>query len=161
MTEQIDYTGKRYDMLVGVYPTNKRYQGGVVWLWKCDCGQTKSVPASHVHGGHTRSCGCLGSGPKATVFVGEKYKFLTVIKEIKEGKHRGRQWLCKCDCGQYKKVCTSYLRGGNTKSCGCRAIVSRHLLKSVLSVDDIPIEMVRAYMALNNNKKILKERKKA
>lgn len=29
------------------------------------------------------------------------------------------KWLCKCDCGNIKIVPTSYLRSGDTKSCGC------------------------------------------
>ena len=28
-------------------------------------------------------------------------------------------WLCKCDCGNEKKVKTSDLTSGNTRSCGC------------------------------------------
>jgi hypothetical protein len=28
-------------------------------------------------------------------------------------------WICKCDCGNWKKVTTSALRKGQTQSCGC------------------------------------------
>lgn len=34
------------------------------------------------------------------------------------GKHK-TVWLCKCDCGNYKKVTVSHLGDGHTLSCGC------------------------------------------
>lgn len=30
-----------------------------------------------------------------------------------------KQWLCKCDCGNYVVVSRNHLTSGNTKSCGC------------------------------------------
>jgi hypothetical protein len=30
-----------------------------------------------------------------------------------------RRYLCLCDCGQLAVVCSSNLRSGNTRSCGC------------------------------------------
>lgn len=48
---------------------------------------------------------------------------LTVIKEIEPhitpGGNRYIQYLCKCSCGNETIVRSSYLRNGNTKSCGC------------------------------------------
>lgn len=36
-------------------------------------------------------------------------------------KHKGSIfWLCECDCGNKKEIAGSSLRGGLTKSCGCR-----------------------------------------
>lgn len=50
--------------------------------------------------------------------TGNKYGMLTVIKEVERSKH-GRQWLCKCDCGNEKIVLGGNLKKNNTKSCGC------------------------------------------
>lgn len=33
--------------------------------------------------------------------------------------HKERLWLCLCDCGNATNVCTTSLRKGTTKSCGC------------------------------------------
>jgi len=56
---------------------------------------------------------------RAIDISGQKFGRLTAIKRIagKEGK-RGF-WRCRCDCGNGKKVYTSSLTRGMTKSCGC------------------------------------------
>ena len=46
---------------------------------------------------------------------------LTVIKEIEPRTTSYIQYLCKCSCGNETVVRGSYLRNGNTKSCGCLA----------------------------------------
>jgi len=49
---------------------------------------------------------------------GERFGKLVAIKR---GTPKGKKatWLCICDCGNTTEVITSYLTGGNTKSCGC------------------------------------------
>lgn len=57
---------------------------------------------------------------KGKNLVGNKYGLLTVIsKTEKTDVRRGFVYLCKCDCGNYKEVPTSYLTRGSTRSCGC------------------------------------------
>lgn len=52
--------------------------------------------------------------------TGQRFGRLTVIKLLDErSKHGEKIWLCKCDCGNEKKAVSSYLRSGETKSCGC------------------------------------------
>jgi hypothetical protein len=36
------------------------------------------------------------------------------------GKGNSRFWRCLCDCGNYSEVCSSNLKSGHTKSCGCK-----------------------------------------
>lgn len=46
----------------------------------------------------------------------------------------GSYWLCKCDCGEYKRVYRGNLKQGNTASCGCfrrEACSQRELKKSL------------------------------
>lgn len=50
--------------------------------------------------------------------IGRRFARLIVIKEAPATKN-GRVWLCRCDCGTLKNVRGTYLRNGNTKSCGC------------------------------------------
>ena len=49
--------------------------------------------------------------------IGVKFGKLSVIapEESKNGKTR---WLCECECGKQKIICTQDL-GKNTNSCGC------------------------------------------
>lgn len=52
--------------------------------------------------------------------TGQRFGRLVVISITEEKeKHRGRKWLCKCDCGNMKVVSGSALRSGDTQSCGC------------------------------------------
>ena len=51
--------------------------------------------------------------------AGKKFGRLTVIKLAYVKKGRGAFWLCKCDCGKNKVVCSGSLRSGMTHSCGC------------------------------------------
>ncbi len=57
------------------------------WLFKCDCGNEKALPASPVRSGNTKSCGCL--------------KIETLKKPRKHGDSRrsGRsaEYRCWCD----------------------------------------------------------------
>lgn len=61
---------------------------------------------------------CDYSMPKLVDLTGKKFGRLTVIKrEITDKKYT--TWLCKCDCGNEKVICSDNLIRGRTKSCGC------------------------------------------
>lgn len=56
--------------------------------------------------------------------INNRYGKLIVIDRAdnyydKNGKNKGSQWLCKCDCGNEVIVKKHCLTSGNTKSCGC------------------------------------------
>ncbi len=60
---RLDITGQRWGRLVAVchvgYTTVEQTgKKQAVWLWQCDCGNTKEIPATQVKHGGTRSCGC-------------------------------------------------------------------------------------------------------
>src|SRR5665213_1780411 len=49
-----------------------------------------------------------------------RFGMLVVVERVKkETKNRSKYWLCKCDCGNERTVCTNMLTSGNAKSCGC------------------------------------------
>lgn len=59
----IDRTGERYGKLTVVsraedyiFPNGKKH---VMWICKCDCGNTTTVDVCMLVRGHTKSCGCL------------------------------------------------------------------------------------------------------
>ena len=43
------------------------------------------------------------------------------LRAVRQGPNRpkGAQWVCRCECGNYTQVRGQYLKGGQTKSCGC------------------------------------------
>ena len=55
--------------------------------------------------------------------TGQKFGKLTVINQISNYVFQNgdslTQWLCKCDCGNYKNVVGKYLKNGAVRSCGC------------------------------------------
>lgn len=55
----VDLLGKRFGRLTVVGRGESTKDKKAVWVCKCDCGNTKAVPASSLKSGHTRSCGCL------------------------------------------------------------------------------------------------------
>lgn len=73
-----------------------------------------------------------------TIQIGERFGRLTVLREttIEERKNKaGRNYWCKCDCGNEIIVYGHNLKTGNTKSCGC---LNRELTSQRNSID-IPI----------------------
>ena len=59
--------------------------------------------------------------------VGQRFGRLTVLSSH-GARCRGKEktprsyWLCECDCGNYKSLCSADLRDGATQSCGCRKL---------------------------------------
>jgi hypothetical protein len=55
--------------------------------------------------------------------TGQKFGRLTVLERVQDyispKGQRHAQWLCECDCANKVVVRGSYLKNGNTKSCGC------------------------------------------
>lgn len=54
----IDMTGQKYYKLTGMYPV-RHSKNGLIWRFKCDCGNEVEVLGVSVRRGNTKSCGCL------------------------------------------------------------------------------------------------------
>lgn len=135
-----DLTGQRFGKLVAICRDENKYRNGKpVTMWKCicDCGNEISVEANSLKTGNTRSCGCLSKEKKpskAMDLSGKKFGKLTVVKRVEDyispsGNHL-TQWLCKCDCGNYKIAKTSYLMNGTTDNCGCTTFYKKSVSKT-------------------------------
>lgn len=51
--------------------------------------------------------------------LGTRFGRLTVLRQAPSQPYIGRRWECVCDCGTIKIFHSRYLRGGNSRSCGC------------------------------------------
>lgn len=51
-------------------------------------------------------------------YVGQRFGMLVVLEEV-SGHGHGKQFVCKCDCGNTKTISKSKVIRGATKSCGC------------------------------------------
>lgn len=70
MTKRADLTGRVFGRLTVIEPEGVNKAG--VWMWRCrcECGNEKTVRASCLTSGHTKSCGCLARGQFG---LGEKH----------------------------------------------------------------------------------------
>lgn len=55
---------------------------------------------------------------KSEELVGKKINNLEILKYIYEGRHK-EYFICKCNCGNIKKIYADSVRYNRTKSCGC------------------------------------------
>ena len=49
---------------------------------------------------------------------GKKYNRWTVLS-LDRIENKKAYWLCQCECGKKKTICTANLKSGHSKSCGC------------------------------------------
>lgn len=67
---------------------------------------------------------CKENAPSFKDFTGLRFGRLTVVnlsgwRQRKADGANESQWLCECDCGNYKEATGKNLQQGTTKSCGC------------------------------------------
>ena len=104
---RLDITGQRWGRLVAIRhvgytmmeQTGKKQ---AVWLWQCDCGNTKEIPATQVKHGGTRSCGCKAmehiTELRKQDITGERFGRLTAIRPTEERDSNGSVvWELQCD----------------------------------------------------------------
>ena len=53
------------------------------------------------------------------IHIGDRFGRLTVVAFVGVNRHRKREWLCKCECGNMVNVTTGHLLSGHSTSCGC------------------------------------------
>jgi 5-methylcytosine-specific restriction endonuclease McrA len=136
MSRLKDLIGQKFGMLTVVQRAENR-QLQTCWLCICDCGNTKSVQASHLKNGNTRSCGCLLTSPtKFEDIAGQKFGMLTAFRRDKYSR-AGTYWICKCECGNTKSAMITRLKNGNTKSCGCLAKIQFEAARNKSTPQDI------------------------
>lgn len=91
------------------------------WKCRCDCGTERSVFASMLRTGGSKSCGC--SDIYNDDMIGERFGLLTVteVVETRVGKRQSRQkaFNLLCDCGQTTVRTLPQLEGAEIPSCGC------------------------------------------
>lgn len=121
------HAGERYGRLVVLSEADRTPQQRKhkmrYWLCACGCGKETVVQSAALRSGATRSCGCLAREVAAkkvsAVRTGQRFGRLIVLSEEPERRHRGRVFLCLCDCGKKTVVTGNMLRVGRTRSCGC------------------------------------------
>lgn len=69
--------------------------------------------------------------------TGKRFGRLVVCRRApsEKGARNGVYWICKCDCGRGKKILSSALLSGFTRSCGC--LRSENAKRTVRQMQDI------------------------
>ena len=126
----LDITGQRWGRLVAIRHvgyTSAEHSGKrqAVWLWQCDCGNTKEIPATQVKHGGTRSCGCKAlehiTALRKQDITGERFGRLIAICPTDERDANGSViWKMQCDCGNITYKTINALKSGRVLSCGCK-----------------------------------------
>lgn len=76
-----DLTNQKFGKLTALYPTEKRRGNHIVWVCKCDCGNTCEVSGAMLTIGHTNSCGCLNSVGESAIQTVLEMNHISFIKE--------------------------------------------------------------------------------
>lgn len=121
--EAKDLTGQKFGRLIVLKRDfSHKKDGCIYWLCKCECGKERVINRASLISGNTRSCGCLQKecAQKYVDLTGQTFGRLTVIEKCIERTSFGHiLWLCKCSCGNIKKISGQSLKSEYTQSCGC------------------------------------------
>ena len=127
--KSIDITGQRWGRLkaikqVGYYTSPSTGKRQALWLWQCDCGNVKEIPATQVKNGGTRSCGCIAKEHITNLnkkdIKDRRFGRLTAIRPTEKRDKSGNIiWELACDCGNTVFKSVNTLKSGRVLSCGC------------------------------------------
>jgi hypothetical protein len=127
----IDLTGRTFNKLTVIeglneYSINNGCRGYQKWCCRCNCGLMVITNSYQLLRGVSGSCGiagCGGRNHKEPELIGKKFGKLTVVELLNEKMYGQRAWLCRCDCGNFKKATTAKLNMGQSTNCGCSLLV--------------------------------------
>lgn len=106
-----DLRGKKVGKLI-VISQNKDY----TWDCVCECGNHINVKTAKITHNKINMCDKCREKQKEeqeNKYIGMKFNNWTII-----GKIDSRTFICKCSCGNVKKVALRNLKSGMSKSCG-------------------------------------------
>lgn len=118
MGKFIDITGQKFGRLTVIDETDQRKRGSSVWICRCECGTIKLVSSDHLRQRKITSCGIGKCKTGFVNLIGKKFGKLTIIELTNLKSGRNFVWLCKCECGNEKKIGGEFLQKGKSKSCG-------------------------------------------
>lgn len=82
------------------------------------------------------SWGGEGSDGRVRIDItGQKFGRLEVIEFDGKDKNKNSMWVCKCECGNEKKVRGAHLKDGGIRSCGClnKEVTKKRMMKHGLA----------------------------
>lgn len=122
MGRKVDLTGKVFGRLTVIKECEKRKNGSILWLCKCECGNTAEVKGINLTSQKTKSCGCISKekGLDIDSIIGKTYNEFCVLEFTGRSKHYAPMFKCKCSCGNVVEVNGYNLLSGLSTNCGCK-----------------------------------------
>lgn len=167
MGKALDLAGQRFGRLVGIRPTEKRdNQGLIIWEFQCDCGNIIERTGRQVKRGNTQSCGCLkremiiqkniDNGRK--INIGDRFGALVVIEDLgfrqQASRDKRERWSkCRCDCGNIIEQRNNNLQTGMAQSCGCVNSRGERIIAQILRDNNINFATQYSFSDLRTSKK--------
>lgn len=152
--------GKKFNRLTVIKNAPSRNKH-TYWICQCDCGQICEARASALKDGQKKSCGCLNTETRSKLgkshiqnITGQKFGLLTAKErtDIRENSTLGYNWICQCDCGNIVSVPITYLKSGNTISCGCaKESTGEKKISKKLTEYNIKFETQKTFEGLYSN----------
>ncbi|MGM9641038.1 MAG: hypothetical protein ACI3V3_06695 [Faecousia sp.] len=134
---------------------NRRKNGGIRWLCRCDCGNSYEVPGTLLVTGRRTHCGSKAHGKNhfTADITGQKFNLLTALYPTSARSPRGSViWHCRCDCGNEIDIAYNDLVYCNIKSCGCQKKAHDENLKNLLThVNGTSLDMIRSKKLPSDN----------
>ena len=89
-TKSKELTGQRFGKLTVITRVEERRCGGLVWLCKCDCGNTTLSITSNLTSGNSKSCGCsqIEQAKESIGNITDEMKQIPLLHNILDGKLR-------------------------------------------------------------------------
>lgn len=155
--------GKVYDDLTVIgFSDNTDLAGNPKVICQCKCGAIVERSKNSLF--NTKYHSCEDCKEKLGTFkglteeeinnrIGQKFGRLTIIERTEEYAAGGSEklWLCKCDCGNYKKARYSMLKEGRVSSCGCLVSKGEMKILSILQENNIPYKEQFSFDDLKSN----------
>lgn len=132
----------------------KKKQGikAAYWICQCNCGTIRSVEASSLRMGKSKSCGCYHSeitakiNPPSDISNQRFGKLVAKSNTMKlDNSTKTYLWNCDCDCGQHKVVSVALLKAGHCLSCGQCEFKSQGEYKIASILNANKINFIREY----------------
>jgi hypothetical protein len=109
--------GQKFERLTVIGQVESKTRG-ISIKCVCDCGKEVIAKNHRLLEGSIKSCGCIRKGILIKDITGQVFGQLTVLGHSHTDKFA--YWHVKCTCGRVTIKNGSYMRAGNTASCGCR-----------------------------------------
>jgi hypothetical protein len=102
---KIDLTGQKFGRLTVIREHEARIKNKIIWVCRCDCGNTVKIIGDNLKSGCSTSCGCYfreivrNTGRKNKKHGMTDTRLFNVRQGIKNrvGKSRGYEDVCLCD----------------------------------------------------------------